>query len=627
MTFRPRVSSLVKNQLPRFIRENKPELVAFIEAYYKFVEENDIDLESIQDVDTTLDEFIPHLKAKIASNLPLNINEDIRKILPRIRDLYRAKGSVNSYKTFFQILYGKTAEIEYPADQILRPSDGEWKQDVSLFVRIIEGSPDDIIGRIVSILTEEKIISVQINKRQNVEVTVDNIKRIAENIYELTIDRDFTGRITYGNKIRYRNDDANIYFLGEILPTTSTISIKKAGTGFRVGQIYDINSFSGTGTRIKISTTDSAGGISRAELVAFGINYSTSFTSSLFPDNSTEINYNDIITISGNDISYSEYTDGLLDKGIIITPNYFELGYCDGSYAGDTLTQFSDSESYGTSSDGAVIEFNLGAIARYPGYFSSNRGFLDDSMYIQDGTFYQAFSYLVKIDEQLDSYKDALKALIHPAGFGLFSQYIIYNNYSITKTLESIIKVLSVSVVDTVEIDEELKFDRLSEWDENPDTLINYVGIHKVLNDTSIIEEAIKFIYRASFSDEVTIEDIGAILSVSLQVDESNISLEDNLNYNFTKSLSDSSVISELEYSHYANNKKRYGIKELNVGTSLSDEQEIKDNQELGVGSMLLDSIDGENDEGIIVSNPYVNPSYLNSDINNLYVADDYENF
>ena len=100
---KPKLSSLVAGQLPEFIREDYQTFVAFLEAYYEFLEANvNTDYKSLKDIDNTLDSFIQYFKHEIAINLP-NLPIDERFLLQHIRELYRAKGTEADFKLLFRI--------------------------------------------------------------------------------------------------------------------------------------------------------------------------------------------------------------------------------------------------------------------------------------------------------------------------------------------------------------------------------------------------------------------------------------------------------------------------------------------------------------------------------------------
>lgn len=126
--------------------------------------------------------------------------------------------------------------------------------------------------------------------------------------------------------------------------------------------------------------------------------------------------------------------------------------YIDGTYVGTVVREFSlsaaNTQTY--SDEPAVVFVKLGALVRYPGYFETNNGFLSDSMYIQDSKFYQAFSYVIKIDERLGSYKSAVKTMLHPAGMALFGEFNITNNFDLSVQLESLVKSMGIGLKDEI---------------------------------------------------------------------------------------------------------------------------------------------------------------------------------
>ena len=97
------------------------------------------------DIDKTLDDYIQYFRKELAVHLPLLQKSD-RQILPKLKDLYLAKGSEASYKLLFRLLYGKNVELTYPGLQMLKASDGTWNQEISVFARVDYGNPDDIVG-------------------------------------------------------------------------------------------------------------------------------------------------------------------------------------------------------------------------------------------------------------------------------------------------------------------------------------------------------------------------------------------------------------------------------------------------------------------------------------------------
>ena len=448
---KPKVSSLIESQLPGFVNEDHQTFVAFLKAYYDYLETTQVDLKTLRDLDKTLDSFIKHFKNELGVNLPDNVFGNPRFLLQNIKDQYLAKGTESSYKLLFRLLFNKDISIDYPAKQMLRASDGKWNQDVSIIARVTSGHPDDIVGKLIDVVTPNKIIRVQVDRRQYIEVEVERVVEILPDVYEFYIDRRFFGDIAVGDRLRYKYD--SVYFTADILATTSGLQVLKPGTGFRVGQLFNIKNGQGNGTIMKVTKTNSAGGIVSAEFIKFGIGYSTDFTSSIYADEketSTTGTGGTVLSVIGSNVSISESTNGFSESGSINLSNY-SLDAIDGTYAGEILREFGDSAAAASSAfEAAVIKVTLGSLAKYPGYYINNDGFLDDSIFIQDSRYYQAYSYVIKIDERLDTYKTFVKTLLHPAGMAVFGEYEIKNEFDISLELESMIKNLSITARDEV---------------------------------------------------------------------------------------------------------------------------------------------------------------------------------
>ena len=554
---------VVSRQLPEFVREDYPTFVAFVEAYYQYLADNGVDVSHMKDIDETLSSFISSFKKELAYNLPLTV-QDERFLLSRIKDLYLAKGSEGSFKLLFRLLFGKDVALYYPGQQMLVPSDGKWNQEISVFVKVDYGDVNEIVGRLVEISSGDRVLSVLIDRKEELIGEVERVKSIGDDVYELYLDKRFFGVISPGDKIRYQDT-----FQCEILPATTTLKIAQAGKNFRVGQVFELRSGNGTGALVKITAVTPTGGILRSELIKFGIGYTADFAISVLASNSVtakqalltssstrsqittyysaatgqiswaqgsktvtvtggtfggagEVKVGDEIVTTGgdwvgvvaeivsstqltlvdnggsrgwigNDVSGSldpgysgtnetyyfrnndslgdvyEYTIGaetyegiwteagiadrtvgFEEQGYVNLGDAFSIDYVDGTYAGTIIREFAlvAGNAQVDSDEPAIISVTLGALNRYPGYFETNHGFLSDSIFIQDSKYYQRFSYVLKIDERLDSYASAVKTMVHPAGMRLFGEFDVTNNFDLTVALESLVKSLGIGIED-----------------------------------------------------------------------------------------------------------------------------------------------------------------------------------
>lgn len=127
------ISTLVENQLPAFIRADHPNFVALLKKYYEYTEQTGKTLEvgkhlyDYMDVDTTKADLIKYLKNKIIPNFPEETELSTAKIIKAARDFYAKKGTPESFKFLFRVLYGQEVDVYFPKEDILKASDGKWK--------------------------------------------------------------------------------------------------------------------------------------------------------------------------------------------------------------------------------------------------------------------------------------------------------------------------------------------------------------------------------------------------------------------------------------------------------------------------------------------------------------------
>lgn len=418
---RTSTSTLVSGQLPEFIGEDYPLFTSFLEAYYEYLDSQiNLDFKSIKDLDTVPDAFIQYIRDEISSISGKFLGNE-KFLLSHVRDIYRSKGSEASFKLIFKLLYNKDIDIKYPQTQMLRVSDGKWQQTYSLFVSNVTGDIYSLVGNVVQIKTSIVAIALKV-------ITVTSV---SDTVYEISVNKDFYGDIQVGSILSFETVSA------VIVPTTVKFKILFGGRNFKPGDLYSISSGQGAGTVLKITKVNDVGAILSAQILKFGLNYANDFViqveskfdliSAISPDT---------ISISSSDVGISESYSGIEESGTISLFDYVDSSYLtDVTYVtGGNLGSFSSKTSTDSLDPNnlATIKFFVGAVAKYPGYYSSNDGFLDDNIYIQDSKYYQIFSYDIVVSEQLDSYKSILKTFIHPAGMALYGTYTIDNTFDVS---------------------------------------------------------------------------------------------------------------------------------------------------------------------------------------------------
>jgi hypothetical protein len=136
-----KTSLLINSQVPEFIREEYPQFISFLEAYYEFLEneqftngiskQNDLttklkELKYVSDIDVSLSRFEEQFYNQFLSLLPKDLAVDKAFLIKNILPLYQSKGTEKSFEFLFRLLFGQEITLNYPREQILRTSDGRW---------------------------------------------------------------------------------------------------------------------------------------------------------------------------------------------------------------------------------------------------------------------------------------------------------------------------------------------------------------------------------------------------------------------------------------------------------------------------------------------------------------------
>ena len=198
-----KISALVPSQLPQYLTEDGPNLIAFMKAYYEWMETTNQATDASknllvnQDIDTTdLNRFYNYFKKEVLSNFPQTILADKRLVAKRIKDLYRSKGTEAAYNLLFRILFNQDISIYRPSENILRASDGRWQQDVVLRLgtpfsgdlsqqigQVVTGQTSRARGKIASIITvfESGIEVIQIRLVETIGTFLDLEQALTDN--------------------------------------------------------------------------------------------------------------------------------------------------------------------------------------------------------------------------------------------------------------------------------------------------------------------------------------------------------------------------------------------------------------------------------------------------------------
>lgn len=132
------VSLLIRQQLPEFVRNNYDTFVAFVEAYYSWMDSTgqvmDLSkkLPNALDLDASLTNFIEYFTKQFLPLFPKDKLSRPEFMIQHAKELYRTKGTDKSVKLLFRLLYGQDIDVYYPHTSVLRASTSGWANSASL---------------------------------------------------------------------------------------------------------------------------------------------------------------------------------------------------------------------------------------------------------------------------------------------------------------------------------------------------------------------------------------------------------------------------------------------------------------------------------------------------------------
>lgn len=397
-----KLKHFVAGQLPEFVSENHPLFVAFMEAYFEWLQTQQCDrrisplsLLDQRNIDESLDAFIALFKTEYLKNFPAQLAFDQstgsvldeRKLMKHIRSFYKAKGTEKAYKFLFLVLYNTYAEIYSPKVDILRLSDGKWNVLHKMKTTSFNGnrlfaynggtlSQRSGNGVLTAYTTIKNIIQYSQGGYQvtefvitppfgtfeantPVQISAPGTSAISERIYTVLTGFELcsTGETEDPTQNKWR-----LYKVGDKI-----VLYPKRKYGYSegygaIGQVSEID-YLQSPFFLKTGQSDARGPVKKFRVVDGGVNYSAS-------DWDARI----------------ESVDGI----------------------------------------GATVIPKFGAVIADYGFYSNDDGQASSKKKLQDNRVYQDFSYAIKTDESYDRWIETIKKLIHPAGVAVFAQQYLY---------------------------------------------------------------------------------------------------------------------------------------------------------------------------------------------------------
>ena len=254
-----KISSQIESQFPGFIREEGPQFVAFLKAYFEYMEQsgNAVNaartLRESRDIDRTVDSFVEYFRREFMHNIPSSVLADKRLLVKHIRDFYRTRGSQESYRFLFRALFGHEIEFYYPGDDILRASDGRWLRETRLRISApFSKNPRDFEGQKIQGASSGATAYVQ---------DIVGTTALGIDVYDITIENKL-GTFIDGERVFRVDDPSNYATINAQVGSIVNVEITDGGAWHHIGdsvRIYGAGSTEdATGT---ITEVDNKGAV------------------------------------------------------------------------------------------------------------------------------------------------------------------------------------------------------------------------------------------------------------------------------------------------------------------------------------------------------------------------------
>lgn len=468
----------VKEQLSPHISSDFETFVAFLEAYYEWLSKETqpggklLKHQTNIDIDESLDEFAQDFIKSFTESFPSATRLSPKKVAKQLRNIYTSKGSEQSFKLLFRILFSDEIDIKYPGNDVLIASGGDFRKETSIRV-IMEP------GRINTPFTfEQRTINFYDETSATPDspvgfAVVDRVSYFFEGsipVYELFLTKGSIRGIIKPelkvaiNGLSLTDDDTSVCY---VLPTTVDVSIVKNLTGKPIytGEVNEGQIYEAKGQDEFFTVVSTLG----SDLFVIPANTLPTFTAKLYVGQE----------IVGNNIRVGSYIKSISRNagGIPIEFRLTTTAKASGSFTATAesrgtyvVVRAIDNETgdptnldilrYGInyykdyeetlilSEQNSVktirVKFTSGAIADYEGTFKGNGGKLSDIVRLQDKSKYQKFAYVIQSGVAVNNWRNVVKELLNPAGFVFFGELALKNRINLSA------KIVAANVTDII---------------------------------------------------------------------------------------------------------------------------------------------------------------------------------
>ena len=234
------ISPVILSRLPSFVKTDYPLFYQFISHYYAFLEEQGNPLEVLEtlahnlETNNEVDIYIDVVLKELGWEVKLDPMVPKSELVVHLRDFYLSRGSENSFKFLFKVLFGIDPEIEYPRDRLLVPSQANYTGNHFIYTTATNIGTDDHIA----ILNQASDYSVTVTGvSSGVVSSVEAIFVESKNgVFYLKIQIDSEFKLYFNEEsVRLQTQDGDFEIV-ESLVQVVTLDITNGGSRYKIGE-------------------------------------------------------------------------------------------------------------------------------------------------------------------------------------------------------------------------------------------------------------------------------------------------------------------------------------------------------------------------------------------------------
>lgn len=238
----------IQEHFPSFYEEEGPVFVAFVKAYYSWLQQSNNALNisrslyDIRDVDKAPEQFLQHFKQKYLNSFPDSISVNSRLLLKDAINLYSVKGTSDGVRYLIRALFDEEATVYKPGDDVLKLSDGIWVKPVYL-----ELSPSERTATYVA----QQVIGTISGAIAFVERLVR--RRIGTKYIDIAYLSQVQGDFQVNELIVPLNNLVHAD-APTVIGSLTSLEIISGGAEFQVGDVFSVTSSSGKQGKARVTS-------------------------------------------------------------------------------------------------------------------------------------------------------------------------------------------------------------------------------------------------------------------------------------------------------------------------------------------------------------------------------------